>query len=109
MSADACEARRGRISAWMRPGTASRDVVTTALYLVLLSPVMFVSALHQHVSAETAAALLSTVAVPLLFRSRWPLGAVVGTSAVTVAAMPFVGVPSIPRSEERRVGKECVP
>jgi signal transduction histidine kinase len=57
---------------------------------------MFVSALHKHVSAEVAAGLLITVAVPLLFRSRWPLGAVVGTSAVTVAAMPFVGVPSIP-------------
>ena len=85
-----------RIRQWLRPGTTSRDMVTTALYLVLLSPVMFVSALHKHVSAETAAALLVTVAVPLLFRSRWPLGAVVGTSAVTVAAMPFVGVPSIP-------------
>jgi signal transduction histidine kinase len=85
-----------QVKEWLRPGTTSRDIVTTVLYLVLLSPAMFVSALHKHVSAETAAALLTTVAVPLLFRSRWPLGAVVGTSAVEVAAMPFVGVPSIP-------------
>jgi len=85
-----------RIKQWLRPNTTSRDIVTTALYLVLLSPAMFVSALHRHVSAETAGALLSTVAVPLLFRSRWPIGAVVGTSAVEVAAMPFVGVPNIP-------------
>ena len=85
-----------RIKEWVRPGTTSRDVVTTMLYLVLLSPAMFVSALHKHVSAQTAAALLTTVAIPLLFRSRWPLGAVVGTAAVEVAAMPFVGVPSIP-------------
>src|SRR6185312_4848908 len=85
-----------RIKQWLRPNTTSRDIVTTALYLVLLSPAIFVSALHRHVSAETAGALLSTVAVPLLFRSRWPIGAVVGTSAVEVAAMPFVGVPNIP-------------
>jgi signal transduction histidine kinase len=85
-----------RLKQWLRPGTTSRDIVTTALYLVLLSPAMFVSALHKHVSAETAAALLITAAVPLLFRSRWPLGAVVGTSAVTVAAMPLDRVPSIP-------------
>jgi signal transduction histidine kinase len=85
-----------RIKEWLRPGTTSRDIVTTVLYLVLLSPAMFVSALHKHVSAETAAVLLITVAVPLLFRSRWPIGAVAGTSAVTVAAMPLVGEPSIP-------------
>ena len=87
---------RSRIKEWTRPGTTSRDVVTTGLYLALLSPAMFVSALHKHVSAETAAALLTTVAIPLLFRSKWPIGAVVGTSAVEVAAMPFVGEPSIP-------------
>ncbi|MEY9862766.1 signal transduction histidine kinase [Catenulispora sp. GAS73] len=85
-----------RIKEWVRPGTTSRDVVTTAMYLVLLSPALFVSALHKHVSAETAGALLTSVAVPLLFRSRWPLGAVIATSAVTAVATPFVGPPSIP-------------
>ncbi|GAA2021806.1 histidine kinase [Catenulispora yoronensis] len=85
-----------RLKEWLRPGTTRRDVVTTALYLLLLSPAVFVSALHRDLSAPVVGALLSMAAVPLLFRSRWPLGAVVGNAVVTVIAIAATGVPSVP-------------
>jgi len=85
-----------RLKEWLRPGTARRDVVTTALYLLLLSPAIFVHALHKHVGATTVAVLLCVAAVPLLIRSRWPLGAVAGTAAATIVAVALAGEPSIP-------------
>ena len=86
-----------RFKEWLRPWPTRGDVVTTAVFLLGLSPVMFISAApHMHLETVGTAALLIAVAVPLLFRSRWPLGAVIGTSAVTLVAMPFVGVPRIP-------------
>ncbi|NUP48437.1 MAG: sensor histidine kinase [Catenulispora sp.] len=88
--------RMDRLKEWLRPGTTRRDVATTALYLLLLSPVIFVGALHKHVSASTVAALLCVAAVPLLFRNRWPLGAVVASAAVTVFAIALTGSPSVP-------------
>jgi signal transduction histidine kinase len=81
-------------SAWTRPGTLRRDVVTTTGYLVLVSPVLFVGALHRQVSVPMIAFLLVAESVPLLFRSRSPLGAVIGTGAVTVFAMALLGVPN---------------
>ncbi|MFL6109803.1 MAG: sensor histidine kinase [Catenulispora sp.] len=85
-----------RLKEWLRPGTARRDVVTTVLYLQLLSPGVFIHALHKHNSATTVAVLLCVAGVPLLVRSRWPLGAVAGTAAATVVTIALIGVPSIP-------------
>ncbi|GAA1973925.1 histidine kinase [Catenulispora subtropica] len=85
-----------RLKEWLRSGTARRDIVTTGLYLVLLSPAVFVDALHKNLSASVVAVLLTVAAVPLLIRSRWPLGAVFGSAAVTVLAIALTGVPSVP-------------
>ncbi|WP_194927096.1 sensor histidine kinase [Catenulispora pinisilvae] len=82
-----------RLRQWTCPGTASRDVVTTTAYLVMLSPVLCVGALHRQVSAPMVAGLLIVGALPLLVRHRSPIGAVVGTGAVTVFAMALLGMP----------------
>jgi signal transduction histidine kinase len=84
----------GRGLTLSRVGSSRRDVVTTAAYLLLLSPVMFVGALHKQVSVPTIAALLLAQALPLLVRSRSPLGAVVGTATMTIGAVALLGVPN---------------
>jgi signal transduction histidine kinase len=85
-----------RLKEWLRPGTTRRDVVTTAPYLLLLSPAVFVAALRQNHSPLTVAVVLSMAAVPLLVRSRWPLGAVVGSAVVAVIGLAMTGQPSQP-------------
>ncbi|MBS2551664.1 sensor histidine kinase [Catenulispora sp. NL8] len=84
----------GELKELLRPGTTSRDVLTTAWYLVMLSPVLFVGALHRQVSVPIVASLLVAGALPLLIRSRSPLGAVACSGAVTVVAMVLIGMPN---------------